>query len=170
MSELLSLIGDEYDSFSVQDDSQAEWCLKKIREAEADKRKWKRHYEAQLAKVNEAADNSIQYFTAKLEEYFAKVPHKETKTQESYLLPSGKLVRKHQQPEYVTDNEALVPWLEQNFMSQLVKVQKKADWAGLKNVVTLTPDGLHVATDDGEIVPGVSVQQRPDVFKIEMEE
>lgn len=166
MSELM----EQQDGFTVQDDGQAEWCLKKILEAQADKRKWKQHYEAQLAKVNEAADSSIQYFTAKLEEYFESVPHKETKTQESYRLPSGKLVRKHQNPEYVTDNAALVPWLEQNFMNQLVKIEKKADWAGLKKVVQLTPDGLHVATDDGEIVPGVSVQQRPDVFKIEMEE
>lgn len=172
MSEIPVLIGDEHDGFHVTDDQAAEWCLKKIREAEADKRRWKKHYDAQMQKVTEAADNSIEYFTAKLEEYFAQVPHKETKTQESYLLPSGKLVRKHQQPEYVTDNDALVPWLENNFMGQLVKVQtiKKADWAGLKKVVSVTPDGLHVATDEGEIVPGVTVTQRPDVFKVEMEE
>jgi hypothetical protein len=48
-------------------------------------------------------------------------------------------------------------------------VEKKADWAGLKKVVTVTPDGAHVATDDGEIIPGVTVTPRPDVFKVEME-
>ena len=160
---------DEPQGFTVTDDSAAQWCMKKIKEAEADRAMWKAHYEAQMEKVNKAADESVAYFTAKLEEYFATVPHKATKTQESYSLPGGKLIQKHQQPAYETDDDKLVPWLKQNFMGQLVKVKESADWAGLKKVVTVTPDGMHVATDDGEIVPGVTVTPRPDVFKVEME-
>ena len=156
--------------FTVKDDSTAQWCMKKIREAEADRAMWKAHYEAQMEKVNKAADESIAYFTAKLEEYFANVPHKATKTQESYTLPGGKLIRKKQQPKFETDDEALVPWLEENFMGQLVKVKKSADWAALKKICSVTPDGEHVVTDEGEIIPGVTVTQRPDVFKVEMED
>jgi hypothetical protein len=169
MSEIPVLM-DEHDGFHVTDDKAAEWCMKKIREAEADRAMWKTHYEAQMEKVNKAADESIAYFTAKLEEYFANVPHKATKTQESYTLPGGKLIRKKQQPKFETDDEALVPWLEDNFMGQLVKVKKSADWAALKKVCSVTPDGEHVATDEGEIIPGVTVTQRPDVFKVEMED
>jgi hypothetical protein len=167
MSELLN---DAREEFTVTDDSAAQWCMKKIKEAEADRAMWKAHYEAQMEKVNKAADESIAYFTAKLEEYFANVPHKATKTQESYTLPGGKLIRKKQQPKFETDDEALVPWLEENFMGQLVKVKKSADWAALKKVCSVTPDGEHVATDEGEIIPGVTVTQRPDVFKVEMED
>ena len=167
MSELLN---DAREEFTVTDDAAAQWCMKKIREAESDRAMWKAHYDAQMEKVNKAADESIAYFTAKLEEYFASVPHKATKTQESYTLPGGKLIRKKQQPKFETDDEALVPWLEENFMGQLVKVKKSADWAALKKVVTVTPDGEHVVTDEGEIIPGVTVTQRPDVFKVEMED
>lgn len=169
MSEAMNdLVYRETDTeFHVTDDSAAEWCMKKIRKAEADRAMWKAHYEAQMEKVNKAADDDIAYFTAKLEEYFATVPHKATKTQESYSLPGGKLIRKQQQPKFETDDEALVPWLEENFMGQLVKVKKSADWAGLKKVVTV--DGDHVVTDEGEIIPGVTVTQRPDVFKVEVE-
>lgn len=152
--------------FTVKDDSTAQWCMKKIREVEADRDMWKAHYEAQMEKVNKAADESVAYFTAKLEEYFANVPHKATKTQESYTLPGGKLIRKKQQPEYKTDDEKLVPWLEQNFMGQLVKVKKTADWAALKKVVKVSGNG--VVTDEGEVVPGVTVTARPDVFKVEV--
>jgi hypothetical protein len=169
MSEIPVLL-DEHDGFHVTDDKAAEWCMKKIQEAETDRAMWKAHYEAQMQKVNESADSAVAYFTARLEEYFASVPHKASKTQESYFLPGGKLVKKKQQPEYKTDDNELVPWLENNFMRQLVKIEKKADWAGLKKVVNITPDGLHVATDDGEIVPGVIVTPRPDVFKVEMGE
>ena len=161
----------ENDSFTVKDDQAAEWCLKNIHEAQQDKERWKKHYEQQLEKVNAEADNRIAYFTARLEEYFARVPHKATKTTESYSLPGGKLVQKKQQPEYKTDDAELLQWLKENFMFDFIKTKtvESADWAGLKKVVTVTPDGAHVATDDGEIVPGVTVTQRPDVFKVEME-
>ena len=164
MSELL-----EQDTvFRVKDDASAEWCLEKIKEAKADVQKWSEFYADQMRKVKEAADSSIAYFEAKLEEYFESVPHKATKTQESYTLPSGKLVRKQRPPQFDTNDEALVPWLEQNFMGQLVKVRKTADWAALKKVVKV--DGDHVVTDDGEIVPGVTVTARPDEFKVEVAE
>ena len=172
MSELENdLVYREENAFTVRDDASAEWCMQKIREAEADRTMWKKHYEAQMEKVNQAADSAVQYFTAKLEEYFATVPHKATKTQESYSLPGGKLVQKKQQPEYKTDGDELIQWLKDNFMFDFVKTKtvESADWAGLKKIVSITPDGAHVATEDGEIVPGVTVTQRPDVFKVEME-
>lgn len=168
MSELIDFIPEEEQAFTIKDDGTAEWCLQKIKEAEADRAKWKAHYEAQMEKVNETADSVVAYFTDKLEEYFSIVPHKAAKASESYALPSGKLIRKKQQPEYTRDDEKLVPWLKQNFMGQLVKVKESADWASLKSLVHVTPDGANVATDDGEIVPGVAVTPRPDVFKIEM--
>lgn len=167
MSEIPVLIGDEHDGFHVTDDKAAEWCMKKINEAETDRAMWKAHYEAQMEKVNKAADESIAYFTGKLEEYFATVPHKATKTQESYTLPGGKLVLKQQQPKFETDDDKLVPWLEANGRTGLVKIKKSADWATLKKSLNFV--GENAVTVDGEIVPGVKVEQRPNVFKVEME-
>lgn len=167
MSEIPVLMN-EHDGFHVTDDKAAEWCMKKIREAEADRAMWKAHYEAQMQKVNESADSAVAYFTAKLEEYFASVPHKATKTQESYTLPGGKLILKKQQPKFEVDDDTLVPWLKSNFMAHLVKVKESADWATLKKVVNVSGSG--VTTDDGEVIPGVTVTQRPDVFKVEMED
>lgn len=167
MSEIPVLIGDEHDGFHVTDDKAAEWCMKKIREAETDRAMWKAHYEAQMEKVNKAADESIAYFTGKLEEYFATVPHKATKTQESYTLPGGKLVLKQQQPKFETDDDKLVPWLEANGRTGLVKIKKSADWSTLKKSLNFV--GENAVTVDGEIVPGVKVEQRPNVFKVEME-
>ena len=167
MSEIPVLIGDEHDGFHVTDDKAAQWCMQKIMEAETDRAMWKAHYEAQMEKVNKAADESIAYFTGKLEEYFATVPHKATKTQESYTLPGGKLVLKQQQPKFKTDDDKLVPWLEANGRTGLVKIKKSADWATLKKSLNFV--GENAVTVDGEIVPGVKVEQRPDVFKVEME-
>ena len=163
MSELL----EQDTGFKVTDDASAEWCLKKIMEAKADVQRWSEFYAEQMKKVKEAADSSIAYFEEKLEEYFESVPHKATKTQESYTLPSGKLVLKQQQPEYAINDDELIPWLKQNTLGY-VKVKEIADWAALKKIVTVA--GSNVVTREGEIIPGVSVAQRPDVFKVEVAE
>jgi hypothetical protein len=121
-----------------------------------------------MEKVNKAADESVVYFTAKLGEYFSTVPHKATKTQESYSLPGGKLILKQQQPKFETDDDVLVPWLEANGRTGLVKIKKSADWATLKKSLNFV--GTNAVTVDGEIVPGVKVEQRQNVFKVEMED
>ena len=158
---------EEKQPFEVDDDGKAEWCLKKIAEAEAEKARWKEHYAAQLDRVSARLDGSIGYFKAKLFEYFNTVPHKTTKTQESYALPGGKLIMKKQQPKFEKDNDVLVAWLESSGMGDLVKVSKTADWAGLKKGVTV--HGENLLTRDGEIVPGVTVIELPDVFEVKAE-
>lgn len=155
--------------FRVTDDKAAEWCIRKIREAQNEKQRWRDYYAEQQRKIDQEADNSIGYFEALLADYFETVPHKRTKTQESYQLPGGKLVRRQQAPEYQRDEAALLPWLKQN-APELVKVTEAADWAALKKRLIIAPDGATVATEDGEIVPGVTATNRPDVFKVEIME
>lgn len=155
--------------FRVTDDKSAEWCIRKIREARAEKQRWAEYYREQQRKIDQEADGTIGYFEALLADYFDMVPHKRTKTQESYQLPGGKLVRKQQAPEYQRDEAALLPWLKENAPA-LVKVTEAADWAALKNQLVIAPDGETVATEDGEIVPGVKAIQRPEVFRVEMKE
>ena len=155
--------------FRVTDDKSAEWCIRKIREARAEKQRWAEYYREQQRKIDQEADGTISYFEALLADYFDSVPHKRTKTQESYQLPGGKLVRKQQAPEYQRDEAALLPWLKENAPA-LVKVTEAADWAALKNQLVIAPDGETVATEGGEIVPGVKAIQRPEVFRVEMKE
>ena len=155
--------------FRVTDDKSAEWCIRKIREARAEKQRWAGYYREQQRKIDQEADGTISYFEALLADYFDSVPHKRTKTQESYQLPGGKLVRKQQAPEYQRDDAALLPWLKENAPA-LVKVTEAADWAALKKQLVIAPDGETVATEDGEIVPGVKAIQRPEVFRVEMKE
>lgn len=155
--------------FRVTDDKSAEWCIRKIREAQAEKQRWRDYYAEQQRKIDQEADGTISYFEALLADYFDSVPHKRTKTQESYQLPGGKLVRKQQAPEYLRDEAALLPWLKQN-APELVKVTETPDWATLRKRLIIAPDGETVATEDGEIVPGVKAVQRPEVFRVETKE
>lgn len=164
------VLTEEEAGFQVDNDQKAEWCLSKIREAEEEKEKWKAFYEDRLKKIVEREDARILFMQEKLKPYFASVPHKVTKTQESYQLPSGKLVLKAQAPEWEHDDEQLLPWVRENVPS-LVKVKESVNWAELKKELSVIwkEDGdQQIVNADGLILPGVKVTERPDVFKVEV--
>ena len=159
---------DEQITFIVDDDQKAEWCLGKIREAEAEKAKWKAFYEERLEKICAAEDAKIEHMRFLLEQYFRTVPHKQTKTQESYQLPSGKLVVKQQAPEIKHDDEAIMQWLYENSQAPetYIEIKDSLKWGELKKVLKVAGDAM--TTEDGEIIPGITVTERPDVFKVEV--
>ena len=103
MSEYLSSLLAEPERFEITDDGKAEWAIQKIREANSDTVKWQEHFAQQLAKIKAENDSTAAYMTGLLADYFATVPHKETKTQSTYKLPSATLIRKQQQARKRTE-------------------------------------------------------------------
>ena len=156
----------ESDGFVIDTDAKAEWALKKIREARADRDKWVEWYTDKIAEIKAQTDFDTLNLEHMLAEYFATVPHKKTKTQESYKLPGGKLVLKTQNPEYNRDDARVIDWLKKNGQAQFVKVEEKLDWAALKSA-TAVFDG-HIVTEDGEIIDGVEVINRDAKFVVEV--
>lgn len=157
-------------AFLIENDSKADWALRKIAEAQADTAKWADYYAGQAAKIKAQNDQTVAYFTSALEQYFDMVPHRTTKTQESYGLPSGKLVRKAQQPAYERDAEALLKWAKAS-LPEAVKVKEEASWTDIKNRIgKVMPDGSAVDKETGEIIDGVTVIERDPVFKVEIKE
>ncbi len=163
-AEIAEEAGDQ--RFTIDDDGKANWAVQKIMEAQAEIENWKQYYETALEKIRKRQTARIDYLKYMLRQYFETVPHKTTKTQASYDLPSGKLLMKHPGPKFDTDDSVLVPWLEENGLTDFVKVEtkKKAAWGELKKTVTINGDT--VVTEDGEIVPGVTVSQPEDTFEI----
>lgn len=155
--------------FTVDNDQKAEWAARKIREARQDTQKWTEYYERQLSAIRRANEDTEAYFAALLADYFETVPHKATKTQESYSLPSCKLVLKAQQPEFNRDEAVLCDYLDKKGRDDLVKITRRADWAALKKTLKVMEDGTCVDAD-GEVVEGVQAFSRQPEFKIEMKE
>lgn len=167
---------EEERGFEVTDDIKAEWCLKKIQEANAEMAKWVRFYDEQIRKAKDRAAFRVAYLEHLLRPYFDSVPKKETKTQASYQLPSGKLVMKAQKPEWAHDDTQLLPWVKNN-LPGYVKVKESVDWMELKKELSLVElqagdgtIGYTVVNADGEIVPGVTAVERDPVFKVEVKE
>lgn len=149
------------------DDMDAEYMLTLIRQADAEYKKMEAWYAHMVEKAKEKRDRKVAWAESNLRAYFDLVPAKVTKTQKTYDLPSGKLVLKHQEPKYDTKDEELVPWLKAN-RPELVKIKESSDWANLKKELKVSPDGTAMVTEDGEIVPGITVTQREDKFSVSL--
>lgn len=176
MSELLKEEAPVRERFTVDNDMKAEWVLNKIRRIRADQKKENdeltrqmQFYKDQMDLVDKQADDEVAWFESMLAPYFAERKEsgftKSTKTQTTYKLPTGKLVLKHQAPEYERKDEDLLPWLKAN-RPDLVKVTESANWSELKKSVKI--NGENVVTEDGEVVPGVKVTEREDKFEVEV--
>ena len=154
------------DHFVIEDDQTAEWAMNQIREANAEKAKWKQFYDERYQRVCADADRTIANMESILQTYFEKVPHKVTSTQENYTLPSGKLVFKKQAPEYERDDAQILEWLHSSGKEQYVKTKETVDWNSLKSTLNIVGDTA--SDENGEIVPGLKVIEREDVFKVEL--
>lgn len=151
--------------FHITDDSVAEWAIRQKLNAEAEKAKWKAHYDTMYARIAATCDATIANMEHYLREYFDTVPHKVTDTQESYRLPSGKLVIKHQECEFERDDAEVIKWLKANGGEKFIKTKETLDWAGLKKSLSVMSET--VADNHGVIIPCIKAVERPDVFKIE---
>ena len=163
--EILEEEEEELQEVACFDDAIATYLLRRIREANEQYDRMEAWYTEQLRKLAAIRDRTIAWAEHGLRSYLDMVPAKKTKTQISYELPNGKLVLKAQAPEYVRDDEKLVPWLKENKMEGFIKVKESANWAELKKTLKESPDGASVMTEDGEIVPGVTVEQREPKFQ-----
>lgn len=162
------------EGWKIENDSQADWALDMIRERQAEYRRFEMVVNdkiTQLQEVLKIEKENMQYnvgfFQSKLAQYFEAVPKKKTKTQETYKLPSGRLVKKFKNPKIVRDDEKLVEWLERSGMTDLVKIKKSADWATLKKETEVVGERV-VSKHTGEVIEGVTAIEQAPEFKVEV--
>jgi len=160
--------------WEITDDGKADWALDKIREAQAEYKRLEiavnnkiEQLQEALEKEKESMERETGFFQSKLAQYFETVPKKKTKTQETYKLPSGRLVKKFKNPKIVRDDEKLVEWLERSGMTDLVKIKKSADWATLKKETEVVGERV-VSKHTGEVIEGVAAIEQAPEFKVEV--
>ena len=163
MSALLEEMEQE-ERFQVTDDQKADWCLRKIAEADAELERLTNWYERQIKAAQENRDSRVQYFTGLLQEYFSTVPAHETKTMSKYSLPSGDLVMTKAKADYTkADEEKLLNWCLEND-PDLVKVTTAPKWADIKKRLTVV-DGKAVDKETGMFVDGVEIEEKQGKFE-----
>lgn len=157
----------------INNDVEAEKRLLEIKEIKEDcKRKIDcckemiAYYQDKIEKIDTDKQMVLIIYESQLREYFSRVEHKSTKTQESYSLPSGKLKLKHQKPEIKRDEKVLLEWCSDNHLDDVIKVKESVDWEKLKKELKF--EGKNAISPDGEIVPGVELIERDPEFVVEV--
>lgn len=176
---------DEQECFVIDDASKANWAIKKI----AEKRRERDYFvdackheieqlKEKIAKAEESCDTQCSFLIGKLSQYMDRedVPSKETKTQVSLKLPSGKIVRKKVKIEIcdLKGNTGLK--LKDN--AELIEVAKSmgdeyistsVNWGELKKTLSVTDDG-DVINSDGEFIGCLTTHEIPPSVDVKIEE
>ena len=162
----------EHKGFSINDDATADWALRKIKEEREEYERLTLIGCEQIAEINlrmkhleEVAERKTAFLKGCLAEYFKKVPHKATKTQESYKLLNGSLVMKLDSQKMVKDDAELVEYFHQNNMTEYIKTEEKPIWTEFKKNLSIV-DGKVVDTTTGEVVDVVRVEDVPGTFDV----
>lgn len=161
-------------SFVIDDDSKAEWALGKIKEAQEEHDRLIALVDEQQAalddrraQIDRQLERDTEYLKYLLSAYMGKVKCKSAKTQDTYQLLSGKLVRKHASLDYDVDNAKLAAWLQENGHAALVKTEVKPMWAEVKKLLSGDPTtGAVTFADTGELVEGIKANQTAEKFSI----
>ena len=163
---------EERESWRVTTDLEGEWALIKIKEHQDEYTRYTdvcnnmiQTYQDKIKQAQDKLQSSTGYLKGLLLEYFQSVPHKATKTQETYLLPSGKLKLKFPAPEFVRDDAKLMEWLKGRGMNDYVKVVETPQWGEFKKLIKQQDNFVCI---DGEIVDGITLVERPPIFEVEV--
>jgi len=158
--------------FHITDDGLADWAVRKIKEEEEDTNRLIELAKAEIESLSEKIksyetrfEGRVGYLKGKLYEYFVGCKTKETKTQQSYELLSGKLVFKKPSQKMVPDKEKLLELCKRTGMTEYVKVKEDVDWATFKKECEIA-DGVVVNFETGEAYDCITVEEVPGSFVI----
>lgn len=166
---------EQQDGFKIDSDSKAEWAVKKIKEAEREQNRLLALIDEERADLNVREQEIIDNYVKKtdglkvlLEEYlrkqYANDEARETKTQITYQLLSGKLVYKKSGLELKHNADVLVNWCKEH-LPDAVKVTYAPKWGEIKKNIKIV-DGIPVYAPTGEVVDGVEESYVASTFNV----
>ena len=174
LEEVLEQPEDAEKVFYISDDYTADWALKKIAEERKEVERLKALAEQQIEEIEmkikhleETTERKTAFLRGCLAQYFETVPHKATKTQETYKLLSGSLVFKLPSQKMVKDDEKLLEYFKQNNMNEYIKTKETPAWAEFKKNLSIVDDKV-IDTSTGEVVEVVKVEEISGSFDVKI--
>lgn len=158
---------DTRDSLTVRDELEANIYMRVCQRLEAELTQLKAVKDAEVERLNvyygaraETLEERKAFFERLVIGYYnhqrAKNPRYQLKT------PWGKVTQRTTKSPTWNDESATVEWLKATGRSELVKVEESLKKAELKKVFAVA-NGHYVDSSTGEVVPGVSVEERVSI-------
>lgn len=158
--------------FTIQDLDSANWAFRKLAAIEKKRNEIKELADKEIDRIKEwqeqeqkGLNNSKEFFEGLLTEYFVR--QKEVDPKFRISTPYGKVSSRKQQPKWNYDNDKVLEWLRKN-NSELIRIKEEPDKREIKKAYKVV--GNNVVTEDGEIVEGIKVEERPDSINIKVVE
>lgn len=165
-------VSETQERFKIDNLEAANWVFRKLAAIERKRKEIQELANKEIERIKawqereeRSLDNSKEFFEGLLTEYFAREREKDPKFKIS--TPYGKVSARKQQPKWNYDDEKLVNWLLQND-KELVRTKYEPDKNGIKKKYKVI--GTNVVTEDGEIVEGITVEERPEKIEIKVVE
>lgn len=182
IDEFLDVKEEEKETWKIENDLSADWCLDKIREIQAEYNRFElvakeKIYQLEMAltREREKMEREAGFFEFKLQEYFIsiEVNAKETKTQKSYKLPSGVLKLKKATMFFDYDKNKMLEYVEENWdeawQEQYIKTVKEFKWADFKKTIEIKDNKIIDKETGKEIkIDGLGIDEKPEVFSVEV--
>ena len=156
--------------FTVQDLDSANWAFRKLAAIERKRNEIKELANKEIERIRQwqeqeekGLNNSKEFFEGLLTEYFVR--QKEVDPKFKLSTPYGKVSSRKQQPKWNYEDEKVLNWLKEND-KELIRVKYEPDKREIKKKYEVV--GNTVVTEDGEIVEGITVEERPDSINIKV--
>lgn len=160
------------EGWSIGNDSAADWAVKKIAEENEEIDRLIAIAQNDISRLNERImeyearrEKKTGFLKSKLWAYFQQVKTKETKTQQSYELLSGKLVYKKPARKMIPNKEMLIAKCKADGMIDYIKTKEELDWANYKKFCDINGDNV-VDVRTGEVIEGIEIEDVPGSFDI----
>lgn len=160
----------EHEGFKVTDLQSATWCFRKLKAIKQAKEENQRVANEEIKNIQEWLNNenvklqdSENFFESLLAEYYKTQKQVDPKFKVS--TPYGKVSSRKLPDKWEYDETVTIPWLKANNPS-LIRIKEEVNKEDLKKVVIV--NGKDVVTEDGEIIPGITVEKQPESIKIEV--
>ncbi|QTY16912.1 host-nuclease inhibitor Gam family protein [Virgibacillus pantothenticus] len=163
----------EQQPFVIDDDSKADWALRKIKLAQAKKEELSNFVQSEMDKLEayqaqeqKKLDDDIDRLQGMLSTYALQKRENDPKFK-SQSLPNGRIRFVKQQPKYHYEDDMLLESLKKLERSDLIKVKEAPNKEALKKEF-IPHDGKLIDPETGEVLEGVTIEEREETFKVEV--
>lgn len=163
------------EKFRIDNDLKAEWAVRRVDEEARETARIVQicqdqmdFYRTRMDEAKARLERRTGHLNRLLEAYFDTVPHRATKTTETYALACGRLVRKKLPIAYERDDAAILAWAR-DIHTDYIKLEEKLDWARMKKeLICDDATGECVIGWSGETVPGLRAVEKEPIFEVKL--
>jgi len=167
------------EAFVIDDDQKAAWAMRKLRSLRAKQKVNQEMADVEIGRinawlesVNKTIENDCEYFVAHLTGYGHRVRLNPDDPRKSIALPHGKISTRQSSRKWSVDADTFLPWARTS-APDLIRIKEEPALTKIKEAyaeaVVQNANVLEVVTKDGEIVPGLTIEEGTLSVSVEVE-